>query len=137
MSKIHSAVLFARPPGTAKAVEPSPDTRWAPNTDVYLAEEGLVVKVELAGLRREDLEIAVEGSRLIVSGHRLDCCRGANCSFLMMEINYGHFESLIELPPGYDLGKAKAAYQNGFLRVDVPPLAVESDHLATLPNGEC
>ena len=37
-----------------------------------------------------------------------------------MEINYGPFESLLELPAGYDLGHAKAAYVNGFLRIDVP-----------------
>jgi HSP20 family molecular chaperone IbpA len=37
-----------------------------------------------------------------------------------MEINYGPFESVLELPPGYDLSLAKAAYLNGFLRIDVP-----------------
>ena len=37
-----------------------------------------------------------------------------------MEINYGAFESELELPPGYDLSQAKAAYVNGFLRIDVP-----------------
>jgi HSP20 family molecular chaperone IbpA len=37
-----------------------------------------------------------------------------------MEIHYGSFECVIEIPPGYDLAQAKAAYQNGFLRVDVP-----------------
>jgi HSP20 family molecular chaperone IbpA len=37
-----------------------------------------------------------------------------------MEINYGPFESVLELPEGYDLGLAKAAYLNGFLRIDVP-----------------
>ena len=40
-----------------------------------------------------------------------------------MEINYGSFESIIELPAGYDLCQAKATYQNGFLRIDVPVLA--------------
>ena len=30
------------------------------------------------------------------------------------------FESVLELPPGYDLAQAKANYQNGFLRLDVP-----------------
>ena len=40
-----------------------------------------------------------------------------------MEINYGMFESVIELPSGYDLSLAKAAYLNGFLRIDVPVLA--------------
>jgi HSP20 family molecular chaperone IbpA len=37
-----------------------------------------------------------------------------------MEINYGIFETVLELPPGYDLSKAKASYLNGFLRIDVP-----------------
>jgi HSP20 family protein len=104
-----------------------PEARWAPNTDVLLSEEGLVVMVELAGIRREDLEIAVEGNRVMISGQRPDCCRGPGCRFLMMEINYGHFESAIELPAGYDLAKARASYQNGFLRVDIPQLAAVAD----------
>ena len=37
-----------------------------------------------------------------------------------MEINYGSFECVLEIPPGYNLSRANAAYQNGFLRVDVP-----------------
>jgi len=37
-----------------------------------------------------------------------------------MEISYGPFESMLELPPGYDLSRAKAIYLNGFLRIDVP-----------------
>jgi len=63
----------------------------------------------------------VEGSRLRIAGNRPDCCRAANCSFLVMEINYGPFETVLDLPTGFDLGQAKAIYVNGFLRVDVPP----------------
>jgi HSP20 family protein len=80
----------------------------------------LVIKVELAGMRSEHLEITVEGNRLKISGNRPDGCRAAKCSFLVMEINYGPFESVLELPAGYDLSQAKAAYLNGFLRIDVP-----------------
>jgi HSP20 family molecular chaperone IbpA len=39
-----------------------------------------------------------------------------------MEINYGAFESIIELPEDYDLPCARASYQKGFLRIDVPLL---------------
>jgi len=93
---------------------------WVPNTDIYATDSGLVVKVELAGMRNEDLEITVEGNRLRIAGTRPDGCRSPKCNFLVMEINYGPFESLLEVPPGYDLSQAKAAYQNGFLRIDVP-----------------
>jgi HSP20 family protein len=98
------------------------DTHWTPNTDVYVTEEGLVMKVELAGMRKEDLQLVIEGNKVKISGHRPDGCRAPKCKFLVMEINYGLFESVIELPNGYDLTQAKAAYQNGFLRIDVPLL---------------
>ncbi len=94
--------------------------RWVPNTDVYATDTGLVIKVELAGMKSENLEITVEGHRLRISGSRPDCCRANKCNFLVMEISYGPFESVLELPSGYDLSQAKAIYVNGFLRVDVP-----------------
>jgi HSP20 family protein len=97
------------------------DTQWSPNTDVYVTDEGsLVMKVELAGMRKEDLQLVIEGTKVKISGHRPDGCRAPKCKFLVMEINYGAFESVIELPAGYDLARAKASYQNGFLRIDVP-----------------
>lgn len=95
--------------------------RWVPNTDVYATDTGLVIKVELPGMKSENLEITVEGNRLRIAGNRPDCCRAPKCTFLVMEINYGPFESVLELPPGFDLCQARAIYVNGFLRVDVPP----------------
>src|ERR1041385_65388 len=121
MCKVSSSVFVTR--FAAGGREASPRAHWVPNTDVYVTDSGLVVKVELAGMRSEDLEIIVEGSRLRISGTRPDGCRAAKASFLVMEINYGPFESVLELPPGYDLSQAKAAYLNGFLRIDVPQAA--------------
>jgi HSP20 family molecular chaperone IbpA len=94
--------------------------RWTPNTDIYLAEAGLVIKAELAGMKSDSLEITVEGQRLRITGVRPDCCRSPKCSFLVMEISYGPFETTLDLPPGYDLSQARAVYVNGFLRIDVP-----------------
>ena len=119
MCKVSSSVHFVtRSVGGAR--ENSARAHWVPNTDVYATDGGLVVKVELAGMRSEHLEITVEGNRLTIRGTRPDGCRASKCSFLVMEINYGPFESVLELPPGYDLSQAKAAYLNGFLRIDVP-----------------
>ncbi|MGD1083899.1 MAG: Hsp20/alpha crystallin family protein [Verrucomicrobiota bacterium] len=118
MHKTSSTLQFSR---RRLPMTLEPETHWVPNTDVYLADSGVVIKVELAGMQRENLQLEIEGSRLKISGQRADGCREARCKFLVMEINYGSFESLIELPPGYDLNQAKAAYQNGFLRIDVPP----------------
>jgi HSP20 family protein len=119
MCKVSSSVHFVtRSAGSIR--EGSARAHWVPNTDVYATDSGLVIKVELAGMRSEHLEITVESNRLRISGNRPDGCRAAKCNFLVMEINYGPFESVLELPPGYDLGQAKAVYLNGFLRIDVP-----------------
>src|SRR5438876_1083064 len=120
MCKVSSSVFVTR--SVAGDRDNSPRAHWVPNTDVYATDSGLVVKVELAGMRSEHLEIIVEGNRLRISGTRPDGCRAAKASFLVMEINYGPFETVLELPVGYDLSQAKAAYLNGFLRIDVPLL---------------
>ena len=134
MCKVSSSVHFITRSAAANR-EGSAKAQWVPNTDVYVTDGGLVVKVELAGMRSEDLEITVEGNRLRISGNRPDGCRSSKCSFLVMEINYGPFESVLELPVGYDLGQAKAAYLNGFLRIDVP-LAQQSAKSSKVPIAE-
>lgn len=132
MCKVSSPAHFVtRSPGR----EGSARAHWVPNTDVYATDNGLVIKVELAGMRSDSLEITVEGNRLRISGNRPDGCRAAKVSFLVMEINYGPFESVLELPAGYDLAHAKAAYLNGFLRIDVP-LAQQTSRSTRVPIAE-
>ncbi|HVV02366.1 MAG TPA: Hsp20/alpha crystallin family protein [Verrucomicrobiae bacterium] len=133
MCKVSSTVHFVT--RSAGAREGSAKAHWVPNTDVYTTDSGLVVKVELAGMRSHDLEITVEGNRLRISGTRPDGCRAAKASFLVMEINYGPFESVLELPSGYDLSQAKASYLNGFLRIDVP-VAQRVTKCTTVPIAE-
>jgi HSP20 family protein len=117
MQKISSSLHFSK---TKVSFTKDHEMHWVPNTDVYVTDGAIIIKVELAGMQRENLELTIDGPRLRISGQRPDGCRPSQCKFLVMEINYGAFESVIELPEGYDLTRAKAAYQNGFLRVDVP-----------------
>jgi len=73
---------------------------------------------------------------LRISGQRPDGCRAPKCKFLIMEINYGPFECLIEIPHGYDLSEATAAYQNGFLRIEVPKAAREPKRILVPSSQE-
>ena len=115
-----SAVHFVQQSSVVGEREHSARAHWVPNTDVYTTDEGLVIKMELAGMRSENLQITVEGNKLRIAGQRPDGCRAAKFNFLAMEINYGPFENVLELPSGYDVAQAKASYLNGFLRIDVP-----------------
>ncbi len=120
VTKVSSSNHYLAHNGTLGAAGEPATGRWTPNTDIYSTESGLVIKIELAGMKSDSLEIIVEGQRLRISGVRPDCCRAPHCSFLVMEISYGPFETVLDLPPGHDLNRAKAVYVNGFLRIDVP-----------------
>ena len=96
---------------------------WNPNTDVFECAEGLVVRLEVAGITAEQVELQLEEQALIVRGLR----RGptgdqttAGVRYRQMEIEYGAFERVIPLPFGVDGANARASIQGGFLEVRLP-----------------
>ena len=94
---------------------------WVPNTNVFISAAGeLVVQVELSSMRSENLEITVQENRLRVSGDRPNAAFEAAKTVLVHEMHSGRFESVLELPAGYDLSRATASYLNGALSIFVP-----------------
>lgn len=136
VTKVSSTVHFVSRNATMSGRAGVTSGHWVPNTDVYSTDDGLVIKVELAGMKSENLEITVEGNRLRIAGNRPDGCRAPKCSFLVMEISYGPFESILELQPGYDLTRAKATYMNGFLRIDVPAAMPQHAKMTKVPIAD-
>jgi HSP20 family protein len=134
VTKVSPPVHFVSRRSTVSGRPGSDNGHWVPNTDVYMTDMG--VKVELPGMKSENLEITIEGNHLHVAGNRPDGCRPPNCSFLVMEISYGPFETDLELPPGYDLGQAKAVYVNGFLRIEVPQARPSQSKTTKVPIAE-
>jgi len=136
LTKVSSTVHFISRNATVGGRGEAASGHWVPNTDVYQTDNSLVIKVELAGMKSDSLEITVEGTRLRIAGNRPDGCRANKCNFLVMEISYGPFESVLELPPGYDLSQAKAIYVNGFLRIDVPTAQQPRSKMTKVPIAE-
>ena len=101
-------------------MSPDPNAFWIPNANVLVNAAGeLVIKVELAGMSKKDIEIIIEGQRLTLSGQRPDP-EGKGAQYLVLEIHHGRFESVLEVPEAFDLSRAQTAYQNGMLRVVAP-----------------
>lgn len=91
---------------------------WCPPTDVYETDDGFVVKVEVAGMREEDFEVAVEDNVLIISGNRPDS--NERRAYYQMEIRSGKFEIALALPIPTNVEMAVAEYKDGFLLVNMP-----------------
>ena len=136
LTKVSSTVHFISRNATVGGRGETANGHWVPNTDVYATDNSLVIKVELAGMKSDSLEITVEGNRLRIAGTRPDGCRANKCNFLVMEISYGPFESVLELPLKYDLSQAKAIYVNGFLRIDVPKVLQPRSKMTKVPIAE-
>jgi HSP20 family molecular chaperone IbpA len=91
---------------------------WRPLTDVYETESAVVVKVEIAGISRDDLTVSLSGRKLTIRGVRHDSA--AKLGYQQMEIQYGYFETEVLVPRPIDEEHIEATYHEGFLSVRLP-----------------
>ena len=77
------------------------------------------VKLDLAGVRAEDVHVQAEGRRLTVSGSRRDCCLEEGCSYYRMEIAYSHFQRSLDLPCDLSRCRITTDYRAGMLHVHI------------------
>jgi len=88
---------------------------WCPAADVYRTSDGWIVKVDLAGIRPEDIEINIEGPFLCVSGRRRDNVCGEGISHYHLEITYSRFEKTIRFPRSIERVSIERDYHDGLL----------------------
>lgn len=96
------------------------DSGWAPHLDVYETLEAFVVKIELAGVRKDDVKVHIQNRTILISGRRNDKCEEKREIFHVAEIPYGQFNRKIELPKKVDESKITARYEEGFLKLVIP-----------------
>jgi HSP20 family protein len=105
---------------------------WCPPSDVYETDDCIVVKVEIAGMERDDFLIALDGARLTISGIRRDPAE--KLVYQRMEIPHGQFETEVHLARAVDEAEIEAVYQNGFLIVRLPRAKPRQVPIVALQN---
>lgn len=88
---------------------------WYPAADVYRTRDGWVVKLELAGVAPEELEVRIEGDTLRVAGCRRDETRSESVSYHQLEITYSRFEKSIRFPCPIEGASVERRYKDGLL----------------------
>jgi len=91
--------------------------KWAPHVDLYETERELVVKAELPGVAREDIEILCEGRNLALRAERKKDEEVAEEGYYRRERVYGHLERLIQLPSDIEEDSVTAKFENGVLEI--------------------
>ena len=90
---------------------------WRPSADLYRYAEGLLVKLELAGVVERDLRVTLQEDMLIVEGRRRDWCVPDAEELLSMEITYDRFRRTVHLPAVVDPEPSRLEYRDGMLLV--------------------
>lgn len=93
---------------------------WAPQIETYRRGDQLVVRADLPGMKKENVNVEVEADALLISGERQDEFKEARDDFYRSERSYGRFYRAIPLPEGIDPNRAKAEFKDGVLEVSMP-----------------
>lgn len=105
---------FFRDTGDLRHRRPS-GRLWNPAADVYRTREGWVVKLDLAGVRSDDIQVTLDGDLLRVSGLRRDGFCGEGISHYQLEITYSRFEKVIQFPCKIEHATIERDYRDGLL----------------------
>jgi HSP20 family protein len=94
---------------------------WTPVVDIFETEtHDLVLKAELPGMTREDIEVVVENSTLVLKGTKKINADVKDENYRRIERTYGTFHRSFTLPNTIDASKVSADYKNGVLTVQLP-----------------
>ena len=100
---------------------------WVPNADVFARDKDLVIRMELAGVDREEIEITLHDNTLTISGERRNDL-DEDVSFYVHERFYGAFRRSMTLPAGIDESRIDAYSDNGLLEITVEGGAIVESH---------
>lgn len=102
------------------AFESGFSSTWTPALDVFDDKDSLVVKVELPGLKKEEIDISLHEGVLTISGERKRETESQEGESFRSERYFGKFQRSVTLPATVDSTKVTAAYKDGVLTVELP-----------------
>jgi HSP20 family protein len=95
-------------------------TAWAPRMDVYQKDGRLVVQTELPGVKKEDVQVAVEDGDLVIRGERKSESEVKEEEYYRLERSAGTFYRRLPLGGAVEAGQIKATFADGVLEVTMP-----------------
>jgi HSP20 family protein len=98
-----------------------PGRGWAMlGGDVFEDENRLVVRLEVPGMSKEDIDIEVRENALVLSGEKRFERESSQGRWRVMQCAYGRFQRVVPLLEAVNADAARASYRNGVLRVELP-----------------
>ena len=93
---------------------------WTPALDVYENKDNFVVKAELPGMKKEDIEVSLHDGSLSISGERKTESKHEEGEVYRAERFFGRFQRTVTLPTTVAADKVQASYKDGVLTITLP-----------------
>ena len=94
-----------------------------PRIDMYELEDEIHVRAELPGLKKEDIDISLEGETLTIKGEKKLEEVDEEANYFHCELGYGNFIRSVSLPFPVNSQKMSATFENGILEIKLPKAA--------------
>jgi HSP20 family protein len=88
--------------------------------DVTTDPDSVTIEAALPGIKPEDVDITVENGAVTISGKTADERSADEGSYVLQEIRRGSFSRTVALPTGLEPDKARATFEHGILRLEIP-----------------
>ncbi len=99
---------------------PMEEAGWSPPIEMYEKPDKFIVRAELPGMKKEDLDISLIGDTLTISGEKKPEAEIKDEEYLRCELCYGKFSRAVNLPSAVEASKVEATYENGILIITLP-----------------
>lgn len=96
--------------------------QWIPYVDIFEDDVDVTIKVELPGVKKDDIMLDVSDGQLTISGKKHIDHMDQTESYRVIERQYGSFRRSFSLPDVVDINKVDAKFENGVLQVVLPKL---------------
>ena len=93
------------------------DESWYPNLDVSEGKKDIIVKAEIPGVDRKDIDVSLDGRVLTIKGEKKQEIEDSGEQYHRMESSFGYYQRTLELPAEVDSSDVKATYKNGILKL--------------------
>jgi HSP20 family protein len=117
--------MFGNLGSTSGRQQRTQQTQWAPALDVVQDGGDLLIRAELPGVKREDVEITLHERVLTISGERRAEEQREGSGYYVRERRHGSFRRSLVLPHDVEEGQVSAQFEDGVLEVRVPGGATE------------
>jgi HSP20 family protein len=102
---------------------PAEGLGWYPEVDILETDKELVLRADLPGLAKDDVQLEVREGVLVMKGEKLEKKDETNAQYRIVERSYGSFERFFTLPSTVEPEQIKAEFTNGVLEVRLPKTA--------------